>query len=112
MLYVVSRGGGSDDKLQLKRVSDPEEVVGVASVDFAREDGVFEGPGAFAGTAPLWVPGKEGAFDKLPDAGPEIPAIADHLDIGFIGLITARDADRTVPVIAVQRMDSVAFGRL
>src|SRR6516225_4357699 len=112
MFNIVGRGIGGNDKFESERVGDPEEVVGIASIDFAREDGVFRGPRAFAGTSSLRIPGKVRALDQLPDAGPEIPPIADHGDIGFIGLITARDPDRTIPVVAVQRMDSAAFGRL
>src|SRR6516164_1693599 len=92
MVYIVGRGTGGDNKLELERVGDPEEVVRIAFVDFAGEDSVFGGPRTFARTAPLRVPGKERAFDKLPDPGAEIPVVPDHLDIGFIIFIASRDA--------------------
>src|SRR6516225_3198088 len=80
MFNIVGRGIGGNDKFESERVGDPEEVVGIASIDFAREDGVFRGPRAFAGTSSLRIPGKVRALDQLPDAGPEIPPIADHGD--------------------------------
>src|SRR6516225_6738431 len=112
MFSVVGRGIGGDNKLEFKRVGNPEKVVSIESVDFAGENGVFKDPGTFAGTAPFGILGKEWAFDKLPDPGASIPAIPDYRDIGFVIFVASGNAPGPVAIVAFQGTISVAFSGL